>query len=100
VRDVATDTVARKRTLAVRFGAARARCCYAGCLVGALVAVVGCAFWHPWALLALAAAPLAITPIASRADALRSAVARRRARAHGSVPARAGRAARGRPADR
>jgi 1,4-dihydroxy-2-naphthoate octaprenyltransferase len=62
VRDVATDVVAGKRTLAVRIGAARARLLYAGCLGGALVAVVGCAFWHPWALLALAAAPLAITP--------------------------------------
>src|SRR6476469_8152754 len=54
VRDVATDVVAGKRTLAVRIGAPRARLLYAGCLAGALVAVVGCAFWHPWALLALA----------------------------------------------
>jgi 1,4-dihydroxy-2-naphthoate octaprenyltransferase len=62
VRDVATDTVAGKRTLAVRIGAARARLLYAGCLAGALVAVVGCAVWHPWSLIALAAAPLAIKP--------------------------------------
>src|SRR5262245_6690871 len=62
VRDVATDVVAGKRTLAVRIGAARARVLYAGCLGGALVAVIGCAIWHPWALIALAAAPLAITP--------------------------------------
>jgi 1,4-dihydroxy-2-naphthoate octaprenyltransferase len=62
VRDVSTDVVAGKRTLAVRIGAARARLLYAGCLGGALVAVVGCAIWHPWALIALAAAPLAITP--------------------------------------
>ena len=62
VRDVATDGVAGKRTLALRIGAVRARLLYAGCLVGALAAVVGCAIWHPWALLALAAAPLAITP--------------------------------------
>jgi 1,4-dihydroxy-2-naphthoate octaprenyltransferase len=62
VRDVATDVVAGKRTLAVRIGAARARLLYAGCLGGALLAVVGCAIWHPWALLALLAAPLAIAP--------------------------------------
>jgi 1,4-dihydroxy-2-naphthoate octaprenyltransferase len=62
VRDVATDVVAGKRTLAVRIGAARARLLYAGCLAGALVAVACCALWHPWALLALAAAPLAYAP--------------------------------------
>jgi 1,4-dihydroxy-2-naphthoate octaprenyltransferase len=62
VRDVATDVDAGKRTLAVRIGAARARLLYAGCLGGALVAVVGCAIWHSWALVALAAAPLAVTP--------------------------------------
>ncbi|MDQ1510749.1 MAG: 1,4-dihydroxy-2-naphthoate polyprenyltransferase [Actinomycetota bacterium] len=63
VRDVETDTVAGKRTLAVRFGAPRARMLFAGCLFGALLAVAGCGVLHPWALLALAAAPLAITPI-------------------------------------
>ena len=62
VRDVASDVVAGKRTLAVRFGAPRARAMYAGCLVGSLVAVAACGWWHPWALLALAAAPLALTP--------------------------------------
>jgi 1,4-dihydroxy-2-naphthoate octaprenyltransferase len=62
VRDVPTDTSAGKRTLAVRIGAARARRLYAACLAGALVAVAACAFWHPWALLALAAAPLAVQP--------------------------------------
>jgi len=63
VRDVENDTVARKRTLAVRFGAPRARLLFAACLVGALIAVVGCGVLHPWALLALAAAPLAVRPI-------------------------------------
>ena len=63
VRDVETDTVARKRTLAVRFGARRARLLFAACLIGALVAVVGCGALQPWALLALAAAPLALVPI-------------------------------------
>jgi 1,4-dihydroxy-2-naphthoate octaprenyltransferase len=63
VRDVETDVVAGKRTLAVRIGAARARLLYAGCLGGALVAVVGCAIWHSWALVGLAALPLAIEPL-------------------------------------
>ena len=62
VRDVATDIGAGKRTLAVRVGAPRARVLYAGCLAGALVAVIACGVWHPWALIALAAAPLALAP--------------------------------------
>jgi 1,4-dihydroxy-2-naphthoate octaprenyltransferase len=62
VRDVATDVGAGKRTLAVRVGAPRARVLYAACLAGALVAVAACGVWHPWALIALAAAPLALTP--------------------------------------
>ena len=63
IRDVETDTVAGKRTLAVRFGAARARLLFAACLIGALVAVVACGGLHPWALLGLVAAPLAVAPV-------------------------------------
>ncbi len=63
VRDVDTDTVSGKKTLAVRVGKPAARQMYAGCMVGALVAVVGCGIWHPWSLIALAAAPLAIVPM-------------------------------------
>ena len=63
VRDVETDRVAGKRTLAVRIGAPRARLLFAGCMLGALLAVGACGVLHPWALLALAAAPLAITPV-------------------------------------
>ena len=62
IRDVATDAATGKRTLAVRIGADRARGLYVACLVGALVAVVLCAFVVPWVLLALAAAPLAMRP--------------------------------------
>ena len=62
VRDVETDVVAGKRTLAVRVGAPRARMLYVACLAGALVAVIGCGIWHPWALIGLAAAPLALAP--------------------------------------
>jgi 1,4-dihydroxy-2-naphthoate octaprenyltransferase len=63
VRDVDTDIVSGKKTLAVRVGKPAARQMYAACMVGALVAVVGCGIWHPWALIALAAAPLAIVPM-------------------------------------
>jgi 1,4-dihydroxy-2-naphthoate octaprenyltransferase len=62
VRDVTSDGVAGKRTLAVRFGAPRARLLHTMCLAGALVAVVACGAWHPWALIALASAPLAVAP--------------------------------------
>lgn len=59
VRDIASDEVAGKRTLAVRLGDRRARFAYLGCLVGAFVAVVGAAMHEPWALLALGAVPIA-----------------------------------------
>jgi 1,4-dihydroxy-2-naphthoate octaprenyltransferase len=62
VRDVASDVVAGKRTLAVRLGAPRARLLHTMCLAGALVAVLACGASHPWALIAVASAPLAIGP--------------------------------------
>jgi len=62
IRDVETDRVAGKRTLAVRVGVPRARALFVGCLSGALVAVVVCGCFHPLAFFALAAAPLAYVP--------------------------------------
>jgi 1,4-dihydroxy-2-naphthoate octaprenyltransferase len=71
LRDIPTDTVAGKRTLAVRLGDARARALYRVCVVvafGALVlgAVVGAldegSGLPPWSLLALGAAAAAIRP--------------------------------------
>jgi 1,4-dihydroxy-2-naphthoate polyprenyltransferase len=62
IRDVETDRVAGKRTLAVRVGVPRARALFVGCLAGALVAVVLCGCFHPLAFFALAAAPLAYVP--------------------------------------
>ena len=47
----------------MRIGTPRARMLYVGCMAGALVAVVGCAVWHPWALIGLGAAPLALAPV-------------------------------------
>jgi 1,4-dihydroxy-2-naphthoate octaprenyltransferase len=72
LRDIETDRVAAKHTLAVRLGAARTRALFTGALAGALVATVALSVAHPWALLGLAAAPLALVPIGivrTRADA-------------------------------
>jgi 1,4-dihydroxy-2-naphthoate polyprenyltransferase len=63
LRDVATDRIAGKRTLAVRVGAPVARRVFAACVIGAFAAVVGAAFDAPWALLGLAAIPLAFRPV-------------------------------------
>ena len=62
VRDVHTDVVAGKRTLAVRIGERAARRLFVGCLVGAFVAVLPIAVAQPWAALALLAVPLALGP--------------------------------------
>jgi 1,4-dihydroxy-2-naphthoate octaprenyltransferase len=72
VRDIPTDEAAGKRTLAVRLGDRRARRLYRGLIVAAFVTIVlGVAIgiadpaYGPsqWALLALAAWPLAIGPM-------------------------------------
>jgi 1,4-dihydroxy-2-naphthoate octaprenyltransferase len=62
VRDVETDRVAGKKTLAVRIGAPRARALYVACISGALVAVAASALFVPTAAVALLAAPLAVAP--------------------------------------
>ncbi len=62
VRDVPTDRVAGKRTLAVRIGERAARRLFVACLAGAFLAVVVIGIAQPWALLALGAAPLAVNP--------------------------------------
>jgi 1,4-dihydroxy-2-naphthoate octaprenyltransferase len=63
VRDVDTDRVSEKRTLAVRLGAARARGLYVACIAGAMIAVVACGAFVPTALIAVLALPLAPAPV-------------------------------------
>jgi 1,4-dihydroxy-2-naphthoate octaprenyltransferase len=64
LRDVGTDRVAGKRTLAVRVGAPRTRQLFVASLSGALGFTVALGFAHPWALLGLLAAPFALAPVA------------------------------------
>ena len=59
LRDIDTDQVAGKRTLAVRFGPGFARAEYVACLVVAWAAVVAVAPGHPLALPTFAVAPAA-----------------------------------------
>jgi 1,4-dihydroxy-2-naphthoate octaprenyltransferase len=62
LRDLATDEVAGKRTMAVRLGDSGTRRLYVGLLATAYVVVLLMAVEHPWVLLALATAPIALRP--------------------------------------
>jgi 1,4-dihydroxy-2-naphthoate octaprenyltransferase len=63
VRDLETDTEAGKKTLAVRLGRPGAGILYTGTLMAAAVGVAIVAHYEVWALIALAAVPLAIAPV-------------------------------------
>jgi 1,4-dihydroxy-2-naphthoate octaprenyltransferase len=63
LRDIETDTVSGKRTLAVRLGRRRAGLLYCFTLMGVALSVGVLYGYRPWALLALLATPLAILPI-------------------------------------
>ena len=63
LRDVESDAVAGKRTLAVRIGAAATRSLYTASVTGGLAVPLALAPAAPGALLALAAAPLAAGPV-------------------------------------
>lgn len=62
IRDLDTDAMTGKRTLAVVLGDTFSRVLYALCLAIPFTLVLGLAVGRPWALLALLAAPLSIRP--------------------------------------
>jgi 1,4-dihydroxy-2-naphthoate octaprenyltransferase len=63
LRDIPTDTVSGKRTLAVVLGVRRSRRLYAALVALALLLAVLCALATPWALLGLIALPLAVRAV-------------------------------------
>jgi 1,4-dihydroxy-2-naphthoate octaprenyltransferase len=65
LRDIPSDDVAGKRTLAVRIGASRTRLLYAGCVLVAIAMSAAVAVRRPYALIALAAAVPALPPVRS-----------------------------------
>jgi len=63
LRDIPTDEVAGKHTLAVRLGDRATRALYLGLLAAPFGAAVALAARGPWPLLALLALPLALAPV-------------------------------------
>jgi len=77
LRDIPSDTVAGKRTLAVRLGDPRTRLLYTGCALVPFAVAVLLAPVRPLTLLTLAAVPLALAPVrAVRAGAYGPALIR------------------------
>ncbi len=63
LRDVDTDRIAGKKTLAVRVGKPATKNLYAACIAGALVSTIAIGVLQPPALIALAAFALALRPV-------------------------------------
>ena len=63
LRDIPSDTVSGKKTLAVRLGDARARTAYIGLLVVPFVLALGISVYRPFSLLVLLALPLVVAPV-------------------------------------
>jgi 1,4-dihydroxy-2-naphthoate octaprenyltransferase len=63
LRDIPTDAIAGKRTLAVRMGDGPTRVVYIALVAAAFAALPILALRRPWALLALLAVPFAIAPV-------------------------------------
>jgi 1,4-dihydroxy-2-naphthoate octaprenyltransferase len=71
LRDIPTDAVSGKRTLAVRLGDERTRVFYAALLIGAFVVGVGCAVSRWGAIACLLAVPVAVAPLSAVLDGAR-----------------------------
>jgi 1,4-dihydroxy-2-naphthoate octaprenyltransferase len=71
LRDIPSDTVAGKRTLAVRLGDGPTRRLYVALLAGAFVLAVVAASWRPPVLLARGAAVVAVAPVRAIRDGAR-----------------------------
>ena len=63
LRDIPTDQVAGKRTLAVVLGDQRTRVVYAGCVLAPFAVAAAMALAAPLTLITLAAVPLAVIPV-------------------------------------
>jgi 1,4-dihydroxy-2-naphthoate polyprenyltransferase len=63
MRDIATDTVAGKRTVAVRLGRRRSAVLYVALPLGCALAIGILHRWNAWSLLGLLALPLALYPL-------------------------------------
>ena len=63
LRDIPTDAVAGKRTMAVRLGAPRTRALFAALLLTPVACTFVATLATPWALLALPTAALAVRPV-------------------------------------
>ena len=63
LRDIPTDTISGKRTLAVRLGDRRTRLLYAVLVASAFLAALGIALSTPWAAVTLLASPLGVLEI-------------------------------------
>jgi 1,4-dihydroxy-2-naphthoate octaprenyltransferase len=71
LRDIPTDAVAGKRTLAVRLGDEGTRLFYAGLIVAAFLVGVGCALSRWGAVACLVAVPFAVAPLRAVANGAR-----------------------------
>jgi 1,4-dihydroxy-2-naphthoate polyprenyltransferase len=65
LRDIRTDTLAGKNTLAVRLGDARSRMAYAGTLLVPFLCAAAIAAWRPFVLITALTLPLARSPLRS-----------------------------------
>lgn len=68
LRDIPSDTVAGKRTLAVRLGDPATRALYVACLVLPFASLLALGLARPWALAAFAALPLTRRPLRAVLD--------------------------------